>query len=230
MNIALISDGVLLISILIGLFYDYLCHLFLTDDKKQYDRLRPGSFGLSRHLPLIMTNITLLCVFSFGAISLFHHYFRIVSPTWLVFISQFSLIFYLDDLNFYFWHRFLHKNKYMMKHIHGIHHRARVPYPIEFIYVHPLEWLGGTLGIVVAVAFIIFFHGFVNAYVIWAYSAFRTLREMHIHSNFNALFFKKMPLIANAEHHGLHHMKLHGNFASTLTYLDKLCKTEIVVE
>ena len=51
---------------------------------------------------------------------------------------------YIDDLIDL--HRYMHENKFIYKTIHKIHHRANTPMPIEYIYVHPLEWSSGMIG------------------------------------------------------------------------------------
>jgi len=195
----------------------------------QTNRSRPKLFKLSRHLPLILMNIFIVCALSLVIIALCHHCFSTAHVSTLVFLSQFLFILILDDIEFYCWHRFLHSNRFLMKRIHSIHHRARVPYPIEFIYAHPVEWLGGTFGIVIAFALIVFFYGSASAYVMWFYTAYRALREMSTHSNFTVSFINKIPFlpICSAKHHTAHHMQLRGNYASTFTYLDKVFGTEL---
>lgn len=229
MNIAIINAGILIGSIFFGLICNYVLSKFLISENNQTNRYRPNMLKLSRHFPLIVMNLFILFILSIIGVTLFQQYFDTNHITLITFVNQFFLILILDDMEFYFWHRFLHKNSFMMKHIHSIHHRARVPYPIEFIYVHPIEWLGGTIGIVIAFVFIIYFFGSVNAYVLWSYTAYRTLREMSSHTNFTVYFATKIPLLplSGVKHHSLHHARLRGNYASTFTYLDKLLGTTL---
>ena len=48
----------------------------------------------------------------------------------------------------------MHENKYIYKKIHKIHHRANVTIPIEYIYVHPFEWMSGFIGPFLGMMFI----------------------------------------------------------------------------
>lgn len=53
----------------------------------------------------------------------------------------------------YMWHRYLHQNRFLYRHIHSWHHRLVVPYPYGTLYNHPAEGLvmdtiGGLLAFV----------------------------------------------------------------------------------
>ncbi|GJM99874.1 hypothetical protein PR202_ga17013 [Eleusine coracana subsp. coracana] len=55
----------------------------------------------------------------------------------------------------YMWHRYLHQNRFLYRHIHSWHHRLVVPYPYGTLYNHPAEGLlldtmGGLLAFVVS--------------------------------------------------------------------------------
>lgn len=227
MQVAFINVSIFLLSLLIGLIFTLFCKFSQRLHRFKIQGKRPSTFRLQKHFKLIFTNILIISILSVVTVSIYNDYFSLVLPKPLIFCSQFLIIMLLDDVEFYLWHRFLHSNNFMMKHIHAIHHRARVPYPIEFIYAHPLEWLGGMLGIVVAILLIIFTYGTLNAYVLFAYTAYRTLRELDIHSNLEPQFLKYLPFLCSSKHHSLHHSNIRGNFASTFTYLDKLFKTQL---
>ena len=61
-------------------------------------------------------------------------------------LLKLSVVLLVDDIFFYFLHRSMHESKYLYKKIHKIHHRANTPIPIDYIYVHPFEWLSGFIG------------------------------------------------------------------------------------
>lgn len=107
-----------------------------------------------------------------------------------------------------------------------IHHRVRYPTPLEFIYVHPIEWMIGTIGIVVSVLLIIQIYGQAYAYALWAYSIFRTLHELNIHSSMRSIIFEHVPFFWRVKHYNTHHLRAVENYASIFTYLDKIFKTE----
>lgn len=59
-----------------------------------------------------------------------------------IFIGMFVL-----DTWMYFWHRYMHLNKFLYKHIHSWHHRLVVPYSFGAQYNHPIEgFLMDTVG------------------------------------------------------------------------------------
>ncbi len=218
---------VFLISLCLGAIYTYLIKRSKLFSTHKINRTQLNKIRFKKRLPLILFNITILSILSFIIITVFSGYFTENKPTLLLFASQFILIIFCDDLWFYSWHRLLHKNKWLLKHIHSIHHRVVEAYPPDFIYVHPLEWSIGTVGIVIAFVIIILVNSNASAFVLYTYTAYRTLRELDIHSNLEPYFFKHIPLLCDTRHHALHHAKARGNYASTFTYLDKLFQTNI---
>ena len=135
---------------------------------------------------------------------------------------QFLFISFIDDSYFYFYHRALHNNIWLFRKIHKIHHKAYSPVSIEYIYVHPLEWLGGTGGLVLAYILLFLIVGSLNCYVFLCYLTFRTVHELDIHSGVSSFFAKYIPFFAPAEHHDLHHEKpALGNYAATYVLWDR---------
>ncbi|XP_020091151.1 sphinganine C4-monooxygenase 1-like [Ananas comosus] len=68
----------------------------------------------------------------------------------LVIVRQFFVGMFVIDTWQYFWHRYMHVNKFLYRHIHSWHHRLIVPYAFGSQYNHPLEGLildtlGGAL-------------------------------------------------------------------------------------
>jgi methylsterol monooxygenase len=246
MRLALINLGIFLSCILYGSWRSYTKH---KDHARQTHSTRPTrskGFELRHNVRLISVNLFCLCLINTWGLWAFSHYMNTDFPfnfsnfsnfsglsNMGVILTQFIVIAWLDDLVFYGWHRLLHSHPWLMRHIHGIHHRARQPYPIEFIYAHPVEWLGGAVGLFLALALIILVCGQINAYVMFAYSAFRTLREISIHTEkpakpATASILSRWPrFFASAESHRLHHELARGNFASGFTYLDYLFGTKL---
>ncbi|URD98586.1 Fatty acid hydroxylase superfamily [Musa troglodytarum] len=77
------------------------------------------------------------------------------STSWLVLARQFVVGMFVLDTWQYFWHRFIHRNRFLYRHIHSWHHRLVVPYSFGSQYNHPLEGLlldtcGGALAFVVS--------------------------------------------------------------------------------
>ncbi|XP_008784885.1 sphinganine C4-monooxygenase 2-like [Phoenix dactylifera] len=72
-----------------------------------------------------------------------------------VIVKQFFIGMFVIDTWQYFWHRYMHLNKFLYRHIHSWHHRLVVPYAFGSQYNHPLEGLildtlGGALAFVVS--------------------------------------------------------------------------------
>lgn len=227
MYVSLTNLTVLLLSLFIGIIYTFICYqknsqrYVITQRKDTYK-------NFYHHLPLILFNISILSLLSFVGIYFFSNFFDTHAPSILIFVTQFLIIMVFDDVEFYFWHRFLHRNKFMLRKIHFIHHRVVIPFPLEFIYVHPIEWIGGTIGLITAFILIANTYGSINAYVLWSYTAYRTLHELDIHSNLRPMLIKYIPFFGNSKDHALHHLHPTGNYASMFTYLDKIFRTEII--
>ena len=113
----------------------------------------------------------------------------------------------------------MHTNKYILNKIHRIHHRAITPVALEYIYVHPLEWIMGYVGPFLAIFLIILFSP-VNIIAFWLYQLIRNIHELDVHSGFKSVFSKWIPFWGECEHHDLHHKKLNGNYATTFTIWD----------
>jgi sterol desaturase/sphingolipid hydroxylase (fatty acid hydroxylase superfamily) len=208
---------------LIGLFYSMLVlytDLFrkFTIQKKQYVK---GVFA--KRMPLYLFNITLLLAISgLGAYFGFGFLEQKISIGIIVFQVVFAFV--IDDIFFYFYHRWLHENKFMLKNIHSIHHKATKPFPLEYLYAHPFEWLMGMIGAFLGFALILIFMP-VNLYAFWIFGAIRNLHEIHIHSDLELPISSKIPLLSKTKHHDDHHAKLNGNYASTFVWMDRIFKT-----
>ncbi len=208
---------------LIGLLYSILVlytDLFrkFTIQKKQYVK---GVFA--KRMPLYLFNITLLLAISgLGAYFGFGFLKQEVSIGIIVFQVVFAFV--IDDIFFYFYHRWLHENKFMLKNVHSIHHKATKPFPLEYLYAHPFEWLMGMIGAFLGFALILIFMP-VNLYAFWVFGALRNLHEIHIHSDLELPVSSKIPLLSKTKHHDDHHAKLTGNYASTFVWMDRFFKT-----
>jgi sterol desaturase/sphingolipid hydroxylase (fatty acid hydroxylase superfamily) len=208
---------------LIGLLYSMLVlytDLFrkFTIQKKQYVK---GVF--TKRMPLYLFNITLLLAISgLGAYFGFGFLEQKISVGIIVFQVVFAFV--IDDIFFYFYHRWLHENKFMLKNIHSIHHKATKPFPLEYLYAHPFEWLMGMIGAFLGFALILIFMP-VNLYAFWIFGAIRNLHEIHIHSDLELPISSKIPLLSKTKHHDDHHAKLNGNYASTFVWMDRIFKT-----
>ena len=188
-------------------------------------RRKPGT--LRKRLPLIGLNLCLLIGLTTPALILAQDVFTLELPTLALGLGHFGLLVFVDDLWFYFFHRVLHENRFLYRKIHKRHHEAYAPVPIEYIYVHPLEWLGGGIGPAIGIGSIIIIFGEMSAYTLWFWGFWRTLHELDIHSGIASQLGRFVPLFADTTHHDIHHARpTQGNYASSLTLWDKMFRTE----
>lgn len=223
-EIILITMILLFSSNLFGLIYSLLVlktSLF-TKYRIQTKPYKEGVF--KERLPLYLFNLFILALFGIAGVYLLYGFFDTGLPTVWVFLGQVIFVFIIDDVWFYFMHRYLHENKYLLKNVHSIHHRAHTPFPMEYLYAHPFEWMLGTIGPFLGYIFIILVMP-LNIYSFWTFALLRNLHEIHIHSDLNLPFLKSIPFISPVEDHDVHHAKLNGNYASTFRIWDRIMKT-----
>jgi len=187
---------------------------------------KPGM--LRRHLPLIAGNLTFMLVAAAFSFWQFAHCFVFERPDWGAAALTFGALVLFDDLGFYCVHRALHTNRQWYRRFHRQHHQAFAPVPIEYIHAHPVEWLSGSSFPVLFILAMVGLQGSMNAWVLLAWAAFRTLHELDIHSGTRSVLGRFLPLYGTVRMHDLHHAKPHsGNYASTLTIWDRVFGTQI---
>jgi methylsterol monooxygenase len=223
MVLIFVTLGILAFGIALGFLYSYLIMYTKVFDRFKI-REQQLEMPLSRaeffkRTPLISFNLLSLFLISgvglwFGA-SLFNMQWTGVG----IFVLHFLAILFIDDLMFYFIHRSLHDVKFLHQKVHSIHHQASQPFPLDFIYAHPVEWLSGYAGALVGVLVINAFVP-VDVYAFWLWGLFRSLHELDIHSGVRSAISKYIPLLAGAEHHDFHHLRSKGNYSSTLVLWD----------
>lgn len=226
-TIILITLGILLAGNIIALVYSWL--VLYTDMFKnlrlQDKKYKPGIFF--QRLPLILLNLTILA--GLTAVSLYFFADKIFDtsvPTWWLIPVQLVFIFIIDDAWFYFAHRLMHENKFLLRKIHSIHHQAITPFPLEYIYVHPLEWMIGSVGSFLGLIALMMIMP-VNIYAFWVYGLIRNLHEVDIHSDLRSPISKYIPFLNPTESHDLHHSKVKGNYASMFNIWDRVFGTEL---
>lgn len=222
-TIAIYTIVLLICTNLFGLIYSMLV-LYTPIFKKFSIQNKPYVKGVfAKRMPLYLFNITLLLTISgVGAYFGFGFLKQEVSIGIIVFQVVFAFV--IDDIFFYFYHRWLHENKYMLKTVHSIHHRATKPFPLEYLYAHPIEWMLGMIGAFLGFAILLIFMP-VNIYAFWIFGGLRNLHEIHIHSDLELPVSSKIPLLSKTKHHDDHHAKLTGNYSSTFIWMDRLFKT-----
>jgi sterol desaturase/sphingolipid hydroxylase (fatty acid hydroxylase superfamily) len=190
------------------------------------ERLAPWEEWRKR-IPLIALNLGTLLVLSVAGM-----WQNQASFTWEVSsfgtsAAVFLLLLVLDDAYFYAYHRAMHQVPFLYRTIHRIHHRAYAPVPLDYIYVHPLEWAIGATGIVIGLLVTYLWLGQIPIWPFLAYNAFRNVRELIIHSGLPSGVLRRLKVVGLTEHHDLHHAKLQGNYASMLHLWDMLFRTQL---
>ena len=188
----------------------------------------PSMERLQSHLPLALGNLTVLVLGSTAAMLSLQGAFTTAFPGWIQLVVQVAFVLLVEDVAFYAWHRLLHQNKSLYRRIHRIHHQAHSPVPMEYIYVHPVEWMVGALGPAAALLAIGVWQGHMSAWVVWTYTLVRQLHELDIHSGIPSTWANALPLVGTADHHRMHHAKpTLGNYDSTLRIWDAVFGTRI---
>jgi 4-alpha-methyl-delta7-sterol-4alpha-methyl oxidase len=222
-TIAIYTIVLLICTNLFGLIYSMLV-LYTPIFKKFSIQKKPYVKGVfAKRMPLYLFNITLLLTIS-GVGAYLGYGFLKQEVSIGIIIFQVVFAFVIDDIFFYFYHRWLHENKYMLKTVHSIHHRATKPFPLEYLYAHPIEWMLGMIGAFLGFAILLIFMP-VNIYAFWVFGGLRNLHEIHIHSDLELPVSSKIPLLSKTKHHDDHHAKLTGNYSSTFVWMDRLFKT-----
>ena len=198
-------------------------------DKFKIQKRKIKAITFYKRLPLICFNIILLLLVSCLGLYFFLDIIDIETsfqdPIYI--LVQLFMIFIIDDVYFYFLHALMHKNKFILKKIHSIHHRAITTVSLEYIYVHPLEWLSGYIGPFLGMFILNLIGGPVNIFAFWLYQIIRNIHEIDVHSGFKSKFSQWIPYWGETEHHDKHHECLNGNYATTFTFWDDFFNTKI---
>jgi 4-alpha-methyl-delta7-sterol-4alpha-methyl oxidase len=142
-------------------------------------------------------------------------------PAWYLIIAQVILFIYIDDFLYYWMHRAMH-TRWLLKHVHGLHHRIYAPRAIAGHYMHPLEYvLTGLLALAGPSLF--------GAHVVtvWIWIAFRQWEAVEGHCGYDFPWSptRWLPLSDGALHHDFHHARVRGNYAGFLSWTDRVFGT-----
>lgn len=141
-------------------------------------------------------------------------------PGWVMAL-QFLFFIYLDDFIYYWLHRTLHR-RFLLRHVHGWHHRVLAPWAITGHYMHPLEYmLTGTI------AFIGPLLMGCHVAVLWLWIGFRQWEASEGHCGYDLPWSPThlLPFSDGALHHDFHHARVRGNYAGFLPLWDRVFGT-----
>lgn len=137
-------------------------------------------------------------------------------PLWEVAV-ELVVFLALDDFLFYWMHRALH-TPWLFKRVHGIHHRILTPWAITGHYMHPVEYIGTGLVMLVGPVLL-------GAHVatVWLWIALRQWEAAEGHSGYDLPWSptRLFPGSDGALHHDAHHAKVRGNYAGFFPHCDR---------
>lgn len=178
-----------------------------------------------RRLPLVALNLSILVLLTTAGLTLGHGAFDFRWQGLPTVAAQFLFLVLIDDTYFYFLHRLLHRNAWLFRKIHHIHHRASAPFPLDYIYVHPLEWMLRVAAVPAGLGVIYLLNGSISTHALWTFSFWISIHEIAIHSGVHSVVGHRIPFFATTEIHDRHHQQARGNYGSTFTIWDRLLKT-----
>ncbi len=227
MNIVYYAFLSYVIWLSVGIIYNWIILKTKHLDGIKLEGNRATVESFRKRFVLIAFNLVLPAFLVPFSVYNYRHYLSSSWPAWEIAIFQFIVMIVLDDIWTYTSHRLLHENKFLLRTVHSVHHRARNPSPLDFVYVHPVEWFITPFGIMAAGAILVLTCGKIYLPVLLGYLTFRIIFEMHIHSGLRSIFYKYIPIFVDPDFHWTHHEKARGNYSSMLGYLDRVFGTLI---
>ena len=126
-----------------------------------------------------------------------------------------------QDFYFYCTHRWMH-TRWMLRHVHGVHHRSRQPSPWAAYAMHPVEAM--INGMVPLSTLLV---APIQEDVLVLFVLHQVLRNVHGHAAVESLprGFARHPvgaLFTTTTHHHMHHETAQGNYGLWFTWWDRL--------
>jgi 4-alpha-methyl-delta7-sterol-4alpha-methyl oxidase len=143
-------------------------------------------------------------------------------PHWSTYAWQLTFFVLLDDFLYYWMHRLMHENKWLLKHVHSVHHQIRTPSAIAGNHFHWLE-LAMTAGLALVGPVLLESH----ITVVYAWIILRQLEAADGHTGYNLPWdpLHWLPLYEGAAYHDFHHARFKGNYAGFLPVWDRVFDT-----
>jgi len=138
-------------------------------------------------------------------------------PEWYIIAAQIIFFIILDDFLYYWMHRSMH-HPWLLKNVHGVHHRIKNTCALDGNYFHWAEFVAtgmlALLGPLIVGA---------HLYVVWLWIIIRQFEaaDGHCGYDFPKNPVKLIPFYNGAIYHDFHHSRFKGNYSGFLSYLDR---------
>ena len=144
---------------------------------------------------------------------------------WAWLLASLPLMILWHDFYFYVTHRTLH-TRWLLRHVHGVHHRSHNPSPWAAYAFHPVEAL--VNGLVTPLALLVVP---LHWSVLMLFALHQIVRNTHGHAAIETMpaGFARHWLggrFTTTTHHHLHHETARGNYGLWFTWWDRWCGTE----
>lgn len=136
-------------------------------------------------------------------------------------IFNIFFIIMLIDLGLYITHYYLHKNKFLYKYIHSVHHKYKTSFSFATSGFHPIEGL--LLGIVTVIPIYMFSIHWVVQQIV---TSFIISYSVIVHSGYDSgIHIMSKRILGMEPFHDSHHKYGNKNFANILTIWDRFFDT-----
>jgi len=199
-----------------------LAHRLIAGWPTWRDLRRELAYSVSSLLVLTAANCAVLA----GMVSgWFDAYEDPLKHGWPWLLASLPLLIVWHDTYFYWTHRLLH-TRWLLRHVHGVHHRSREPSPWTAFSFHPLEILLQTGIVPITLAVVP-----VSQTVLLIFTIHYMVRSAHGHAAVETMprGFARHWLgrhFATTTHHHLHHEMPTGNYSLWFTWWDRWMGTE----
>ena len=145
-------------------------------------------------------------------------------PEWYVWVIQLVAFIFIDDFLFYWAHRLMHENKWLLRKVHSVHHRIRNTCALDGMYMHWFEHVVIST-LTLTAPLILGCH----LYVLYAWVIIRGIEGADGHSGYDAPWnlLRYLPFYDGAIYHDFHHARIRGNYAGALHYVDRFFGTYV---
>ncbi|GMS96642.1 hypothetical protein PENTCL1PPCAC_18817, partial [Pristionchus entomophagus] len=142
-----------------------------------------------------------------------------LAPTMFEMVSQITIYFLLFDFLDFCFHFICHKNKFLYRWCHSVHHVYSSPFAATSQHMHPFEMLV-LGGLVTMIPWIFHTHPF--TYWLWIIVAQMISYEVHTGYDFPFALHRFFKFYSGTPAHDMHHLRPLTCFQPWLNYMDRL--------